>query len=333
VNTTDQPGIRAAGAVLWSHDTSGGPLLAMVHRPHHNDWSLPKGKIDPGETAPITAVREIHEETGYHARLGPFLQRVHYEVPAPDSPAGAGHVGKTVDYFSALAVSGEFRANSEVDELRWLPAADALALTSYSDDVTVIRSFLSFPPDTTTVLLVTPVATAVSDPQHGDNTPGQLSESGLQQTEVLCPTLRAFAPSRVLASATVGCSQPMGDCARRVGLGVEPADWLSEAGYAGSGEHVWRQLNTIARYGETTVVCGEHDVITDLVGTVAHRNGVRLTSSLEHRATTAEIAATAGSLWQLSLRASPAGTATGSEPPELVRASYFQNPMALSAVR
>lgn len=69
--------VLAAGAALWRHqehpeqDNAAGAIeVALVHRPRYDDWSLPKGKLDPGETAAIAAVREIAEETGFTARLG-----------------------------------------------------------------------------------------------------------------------------------------------------------------------------------------------------------------------------------------------------------------------
>ena len=71
----------AAGAVLWrANGNAAAPEVAIIHRPRYDDWSLPKGKVDPGETEPVTAVREVHEETGYSARLGRRLVAVSYPV-------------------------------------------------------------------------------------------------------------------------------------------------------------------------------------------------------------------------------------------------------------
>src|ERR1700730_1449077 len=76
--------VYAAGAVLWQHDpadTANPELeIAVIHRPRYNDWSLPKGKVDPGETAPVAAVREVLEETGQHAVLGRRLNKVSYPI-------------------------------------------------------------------------------------------------------------------------------------------------------------------------------------------------------------------------------------------------------------
>ena len=73
--------VLAAGAVLWRPgDGAERPEIAVIHRPRYDDWSLPKGKVDPGETEAVTAVREIREETGFRAQLGRRLMSVGYPV-------------------------------------------------------------------------------------------------------------------------------------------------------------------------------------------------------------------------------------------------------------
>ena len=65
--------ILAAGTVLWRRQETGELEIAVIHRPHYNDWSLPKGKVDEAESLPTTAVREAKEETGYTVCLGKLL--------------------------------------------------------------------------------------------------------------------------------------------------------------------------------------------------------------------------------------------------------------------
>ncbi|PWS15578.1 NUDIX hydrolase, partial [Klebsiella pneumoniae] len=72
--------VRAAGAVLWRAG-AGGIEVAVVHRPRYDDWSLPKGKIDPGENAPRAAAREVAEETGLSCVLSRYLAEVAYSIP------------------------------------------------------------------------------------------------------------------------------------------------------------------------------------------------------------------------------------------------------------
>ena len=96
--------------------TGHEPEVAVIHRPRYDDWSLPKGKVDPGETEPVTAVREVHEETGYSSQ----------SRPAADVGQLSGRTQgiKKVRYWAARVVDGEFTPNDEVDELIWLPVAD-----------------------------------------------------------------------------------------------------------------------------------------------------------------------------------------------------------------
>ena len=97
-------------------DSAGRIEVAVIHRPRYDDWSLPKGKVDPGETEPVTAVREVFEETG-HAGLGRRLAAVSY----PIEPGT-----KKVQYWAARSLGGDFAPNDEVDDLVWLPAPDAM---------------------------------------------------------------------------------------------------------------------------------------------------------------------------------------------------------------
>ena len=110
--------VLAAGAVLWRPgDRESADEVAVIHRPRYDDWSLPKGKVDPGETEPVTAVREVFEETGHHVRLGRRIATVSYPIEPRT---------KKVQYWSARSIGGSFAPNNEVDDLIWLPAAAAI---------------------------------------------------------------------------------------------------------------------------------------------------------------------------------------------------------------
>ena len=113
--------VQAAGGVV---ERDG--LLAIVHRPRYDDWSLPKGKLDPGESFEQAALREIEEETGLRCVLGAELEPARYE----------DHRGrdKLVRYWRMTIVDGAFAPNDEVDELRWLTPGAALAQLSYEHD-------------------------------------------------------------------------------------------------------------------------------------------------------------------------------------------------------
>src|SRR5699024_10341049 len=101
--------------------------------------------VDPGETEPITAVREIFEETGHQAHLGRKLGAMSYPIQQ-----GV----KKVRYWAARSVGGEFMASSEVDDLVWLPVSDAMQKLGYAYDRKILRRFAKYPADTQTVLIV-----------------------------------------------------------------------------------------------------------------------------------------------------------------------------------
>ena len=113
--------VKASGGVV----TRDGDV-ALVHRPRYDDWSFPKGKLDPGETWEECALREVREETGLTCRLGDELPPTSYR----DNKGRA----KVVRYWRMEPLEGEFVPSDEVDELRWLAADDAADLLSYEHD-------------------------------------------------------------------------------------------------------------------------------------------------------------------------------------------------------
>jgi 8-oxo-dGTP pyrophosphatase MutT (NUDIX family) len=117
--------IAAAGGVVVRDG-----LVLVVHRPRYDDWSLPKGKRDPGETDEACALREVEEETGLRCALGEPLGTSEY----------VDHHGrpKVVRWWRMSVVQGEFTPGDEVDAVRWLPVEEAAALLTYDRDREVL---------------------------------------------------------------------------------------------------------------------------------------------------------------------------------------------------
>jgi 8-oxo-dGTP pyrophosphatase MutT (NUDIX family) len=127
--------VRAAGGVVWRRPDEGPVRILVVHRPRYDDWSLPKGKCDQDESDPDCALREVQEETGLTCRLG-------FELPTTRYRDNKGRP-KTVRYWAMEPVEGdgEFTPNAEIDEIRWLPIAEAVKLLSYDHDRPVVHAF------------------------------------------------------------------------------------------------------------------------------------------------------------------------------------------------
>lgn len=123
--------VEAAGGVVSRAASDGQVELALVHRPAYDDWTLPKGKLLDGETHERAALREVEEETGLLCEvLRPVGDTAYVDRKGRE---------KVVSYWLMKPLSGSFRPSEEVDELRWLPLDDALALLSYEQDRALVR--------------------------------------------------------------------------------------------------------------------------------------------------------------------------------------------------
>lgn len=129
--------VRAAGGVVWRLGVDGALEVLLVHRPRYNDWSLPKGKLDPGESDEDCARREVAEETGLSCSLGVELPIQRY----------VDHMGrdKVVRYWAMSVVAGEGRLEHEVDAVDWLPLVEARSRLTYERDIEVLNALAEAP--------------------------------------------------------------------------------------------------------------------------------------------------------------------------------------------
>lgn len=123
---------QSAGGVIWRVAPRRHVEVLIVHRPRRRDWSLPKGKQLPGESALDCALREVYEETGLVCVAGD-------ELPTAMYRDRKGRVRK-VRYWSMRARYGAFRKNDEVDEVRWLRVDQVTEVLTYEHDVLVISA-------------------------------------------------------------------------------------------------------------------------------------------------------------------------------------------------
>lgn len=275
--------ILAAGAVLWRPlNGPGTPEIAVIHRSRYDDWSLPKGKVDPGETEPVTAVREIEEETGFRAHLGRRLATVSY-------PVDTGI--KRVRYWAGRCVDGEFAASAEVDDLVWLPADQAMTTLTYPDDRKVLRRFLKMPADTQTVMIVRHGTAGSRARYKGDDRNRPLDKHGRAQAESLVGQLLSFGAGELFAADRVRCQQTLDPLAEELGTVIHNEPDLTEEVYADNRRATRHRMLEIAATSGNPVICTQGKVIPDFIAWWCERDKVRPDKSRNRK----------GSTWVMSL--------------------------------
>jgi 8-oxo-dGTP pyrophosphatase MutT (NUDIX family)/phosphohistidine phosphatase SixA len=254
--------IRSAGAVVL-RGQGIKRSVALVHRPAYNDWSLPKGKLEKREPAYAASVREVEEETGVRIRLGAPLSDVAYRVIKGP---------KIVHFWVGYAVSETARRpDHEVDEVEWVPIAQARERLTYADEAVVLDEALAMPETTAFVVLRHAKATLRKD-WSGDDTKRPIDPKGKAQASNLMDLLDAYGIGLLKSSTSVRCVQTLEPYGRRTKLPVKPVSLLSEEigeeHLAGVQRYV-RKL--MVRSGATrmgTVVCGHRPVLPAMIAGV-----------------------------------------------------------------
>lgn len=119
--------IRAAGGLIVRNGQPAPLELVIVHRPAYDDWTFPKGKLNPHETPEDAALREVREETGIQCKLMGEVGCISYLDQQGRN--------KVVCYWLMEPIGGTtFEPGPEVDELRWVPLAEARRLLTYDRD-------------------------------------------------------------------------------------------------------------------------------------------------------------------------------------------------------
>jgi 8-oxo-dGTP pyrophosphatase MutT (NUDIX family)/phosphohistidine phosphatase SixA len=249
----DPIAVRAAGGVVRRRGPDG-PEIVLVHRPRYDDWTLPKGKADHGESDEAAALREVQEETGLRCLLGSEVATVHYRDHL-DRP-------KTVRYWLMHPAGGGFVPNDEVDRLRWMPPSEAVAVLSYGRDRDVVRRAIGF--DAPLYLLRHAKAGDRRDWTE-DDLHRPLTKRGRWQSEALVEQFADLPVDRVLSSPYQRCIQTVRPLAIARHLPVEETPLLAEGAAL---------ADTVAFLHElcgAVLLCSHGDVIPGVVLHLAQR--------------------------------------------------------------
>jgi len=268
--------VRAAGGLVVREGAAGLEVV-LVHRASYDDWSFPKGKLDPGEGERTCAVREVDEECGLHCELEDDLGAIAYED-------GQGRP-KVVRYWRMRApVGAEAWPAHEIDDARWVPLSEAEPMLTYPHDRTLLRRLAGDPPlgPPVPVYLLRHVKAGERGSSKGLDELRPISRTGLKQAWKLAGSFAGLGIVRIASSPSLRCLQSVDPMAETIGVDVDVADELFEGRPIEGAE----ALALWAAAVGPAVLCTHGDIMQGLVesliargvpvggdGTVAYRKG------------------------------------------------------------
>jgi 8-oxo-dGTP diphosphatase len=282
--------VEAAGAVVWRVE-DGELQVLLVHRPRYDDWSWPKGKLEPGEDIMTCAWREVLEETGRQVVLGRPLPTVTYPLQSGKTKLvryWAARVATDLDN-PALCARGPvpIASRREIDRSRWFPAPRAMKQLTRASDKEVLRKVIGYHRKMT---LDTRAVVVIRHAQAFDRhrwTEGEhsrpLTSEGRARARGSIPMLAALGIRQVISSPWLRCRTTVRCYARRARLAVSTNRWLTEEGAKAAPARTARLMKRIVAGGPPVVVCSHRPVLPILTGEIVSRGGKKLAEVMGNR--------------------------------------------------
>ena len=263
------PQVFAAGVVALRGSGKRTEAL-VVHRGDRADWSLPKGKTEPGERLAATAVREALEETGIDVVLGVPLQTARYSVVNPAQPLVTAK--KSVNYWLAsprdpaiaagdVDVPEHWQPNHEIAEVRWVRVSKLPGLLTYPHDLEIVREAVDAPFHTSAFIVLRHAQAekrslfrARMGEEIGD-VERPLTEGGQVQAQALAQVLAAYGIHGVHSSSAVRCMQTVQPFAKAIGAEVDAIDAITEEAFAEHPKRGVEEVLGLLRNAPSAVVC------------------------------------------------------------------------------
>lgn len=269
--------VYAAGAVLWKVVDKELKIL-VVHRTQHQDVSIPKGKLDPGETLPHTAVREIREETGLRVALGPYLGTVDYVMPNNGKRKEVHYWAAEVD--PTAAERSPFKSNNEIYALEWMTIDAAREKLTYSHDVNLVVAFSEMHraglANTFPIVIVRHGKAVPATNWDGPDSQRPLLHRGHEQAGNIAGGLAAFQPATVYTSTATRCIQTVTPLVTKSGIQVKESRKLSQEQWTSSGENARTVIERRLAKGKAVVLCSHGPVIPQLVHELVEQTGAEV---------------------------------------------------------
>lgn len=250
--------IRAAGTLLWRETSERIVEIALIHRPKYGDWSLPKGKIEAGETALQCAYRELVEETGITGAFTRQLGSVDYEEN--------GEKKRVIFWAAHCALDNStFIANDEVDQLKWLSIEEAALQVTYQTDREVITNFNEQEKRTDTLIILRHAKALERGDWDEADSQRSLSEIGFDQAQLMLKHLQPFALDEIYTSDYIRCVQTVTPLAHSRGLAITEIPNLNEENFENDPQRSIAFANAVKQDEKNILICSHNPVIPTML--------------------------------------------------------------------
>jgi len=235
--------VRAAGGLILRRTGKGNLKILIAHRPLYDDWGLPKGKADKGETPEETAVREVLEETGYECRIVAPLEATRHRI---------SNGVKEVRWFAMrpLPSSPGFKKNDEIDKIQWVK----------NDRLLIKNADYKLLTQTGTIFLFRHAAAGNRNKWTGDDTKRPITKKGRKQAKSLAESLAKRGIERIVTSPYARCVESVEPLAKLIGAKVEVNNALAEGPDIDAAYDLVDSL-----IGYNAVLCSHGDVIPAVI--------------------------------------------------------------------
>ena len=275
--------VFAAGALCW-REVDGQLLIAIIHRKRYGDWSWPKGKVDPGESLPQAAVREIREETGYKVKLGVHLGTQNYMLQ--------NGAAKEVHYWAAKVTDKAFaectfKPDEEVEKVEWKTPEEISQLLSCEQDkeflVKLVDLHIKGLLQTRPFILLRHAKATPRSQWPKDEAHRPLLPQGELQAKAIAPILAAYGIKKVVSSPWSRCANTVMPYVRKKGLKLIERGQLTEFGNANGPQRTAKTVEKLLATGSAAVLCSHRPALPTILDTLS-KNATPAQEILIHEA-------------------------------------------------